>query len=109
LSRTIGSSIGISVVGTLLSRETQANWNRLGGHINVYNPALGHWLHANGLSLNNPLTPRLLGGELSRHAMMVAFIDCFWVITWSMIILAPLVLILRRAKGGSHVPSPPLH
>lgn len=109
LSRTIGSSIGISVVGTLLSRETQINWNRLGGHINVYNPALWNWLKTNGLSLKDALTPRLLAGELSRQAMMVAFIDCFWIITWSMIILAPLVLVLRRSKGGSHVSSLPLH
>jgi DHA2 family multidrug resistance protein len=110
LFRTIGSSVGISIAGTLLSRETQINWNRLGGHINPYNPALQHWLHGHGLAMSDPLTPKLLANDLSHQAMMVAFVDTFWFITLSMLAIAPLVLLLRRQqRPDQDMPPPALH
>ena len=108
LFRTIGSSVGISVAGTLVSRETQVNWNRLGGHINPYNPALRQWLHGHGLAMSDSLTPKLLANDLSRQAMIVAFVDTFWFITLSMLAIAPLVLMLRRKKRSAQEMPPPV-
>ena len=95
LGRTIGSSIGISVVATLLSRAEQYSWNRLGGNISPFNPQLHAWLQSRHLSLGEPLAPRLLASELSRHATMVAFVNVFWLVALSFVILFPLVLLLR--------------
>src|SRR5699024_7803110 len=50
LFRTIGASVGISIVSTILARMEQTNWNQLGGHINPYNPALSAWLNHHELS-----------------------------------------------------------
>ena len=101
LFRTLGSSVGISVAGTLMSRETQVNWNRLGGHINSYNPALRQWLQGHGLTMSDTLTPQLLANDLSHQALMVAFVDTFWFITLSIAAIAPLVLLLRRQERSS--------
>jgi DHA2 family multidrug resistance protein len=98
LSRTVGSSLGISIAGTLLSRETQVNWNQLGGHFSPYNPAFQHWLAMQGLSAADPQTARSLASLLSRQATMMAIVDTFWFITLSMIVLAPLVFLLRKAQ-----------
>lgn len=108
LSRTIGSSIGISIAGTLLSRETQINWNRLGGAINPFNPALHKWLAVHGLTLHDALTYQLLAQQLSRQAMMVAFVDAFWFVMWSILVLMPLMLILKRRRGGARPEAPPM-
>ncbi|MEJ2566945.1 MAG: DHA2 family efflux MFS transporter permease subunit [Gammaproteobacteria bacterium] len=110
LFRTVGSSVGISIAGTLLSREVQVNWNRLGGHINPYSPALRLWLQGHGLAMSDALTPKLLANELSRQAMMVAFVDTYWFITLSMLVIAPLALVLRRQKRSSQdLPPPTAH
>jgi DHA2 family multidrug resistance protein len=98
LARTIGSAMGISIAATVLTHMTQANWNRLGGNINPFNPALQDWLATRGLNLSDDLTPRLLAGELGRQAGMLGFIDAYWFIMWSFILLAPLLLLLRHGR-----------
>jgi DHA2 family multidrug resistance protein len=90
--------MGISAAATVLTRMTQVNWNRLGGNINPFNPALQDWLVAKGLSLWDPLTPRLLASELGRQASMLGFIDAYWFIMWSFVLLAPLLLVLCHGR-----------
>lgn len=100
LMRTIGSSIGISIVSTVLTQHTQIAWNQLGSHIQVINPALQDYLHRLGLSLQEPVTPQLLAEVLYRHASMLAFLDSFLLITVSFVVMLPLVLLIR-GKGLS--------
>ena len=120
IARTLGAALGISVAATVLTRMTQVNWNRLGGDINPFNPALHEWLVSKGLALSNPEAIRLLAGELGRQASMLGFIDAYWFITCSFIVLAPTLLILRRARpqvaarrrqrpGRTHAPSGLFH
>jgi len=101
LARTMGGAVGISVAATILSRTTQVNWNRLGGHINPYNPALQDWLAAHQLQLSDPLSPQLLALELGRQASMTGFVDAFWVITLGFVVLAPLLLLFRRRSPAA--------
>ncbi|EXJ15375.1 DHA2 family efflux MFS transporter permease subunit [Imhoffiella purpurea] len=95
LSRSIGSSIGVSIAATWYSRFGQADWNRLGGHIDPFNPALHHWLQAQGLTLDSPLAPELLANELSRQSSMLAFTQVFGMIALSFVLMAPLLLLLK--------------
>jgi DHA2 family multidrug resistance protein len=109
LSRTIGASIGISLVSTVLSRENQINWNQLGGQITRFNPALQDWLALKGLALADPLAPQLLAQELARHAAMIAFVDAFWFVTLSFFAVVPLLLLLRRRALPNTSPQPEQH
>jgi DHA2 family multidrug resistance protein len=96
LTRTVGSSIGISVIATVLTNRTQFHWQELGGYINPFNPNLQTWLNAHGMSLSNPVTAHQLANTLDRQAGMLAFIDAFWFVTISFLMMLPLVLLLRR-------------
>jgi DHA2 family multidrug resistance protein len=96
LFRTIGGSMGIAIAATVLTRQSNANWQTLGGAINPYNPALGAWLDATGLSMSDPRLPQLLGFELTRQSTMIGFIEAFGFVTLSFFLLIPLVLLLRR-------------
>ena len=107
LFRTIGSSIGISLVTMVLTQHTQIAWNQLGGHINVFNPALYAYLHHVGLGLHEAVTPAVLGRLLSQQANMVAFDDSFMFITWSFIIIFPLLLLMRGAGLKQRRPAGP--
>jgi DHA2 family multidrug resistance protein len=99
LARTVGAAMGISVAATILTRMTQANWNRLGGEINPFNPALQQWLMSKDITLSDPVTPHLLTTELGRQASMIGFIDAYWFITCSFLLLAPLLLLLRTSHA----------
>lgn len=93
--RSMGSSIGISLLSTVFSQESQINWNRLGGNFSLGNPALYNWLQANHLTINNPLTSQLLGLQLNNQSMMVAFIDCFRLTFLGFLAMIPIVFILK--------------
>ena len=96
LARTIGSAVGVSIAATWYTRFSQADWNQLGGHIQPFNPAVHQWLAAQGLDLGSRLAPSMLAHELSRQASMLAFTQVFQLIALSFLLMAPLLLVLRR-------------
>ncbi|MHB1951234.1 MAG: DHA2 family efflux MFS transporter permease subunit [Acidiferrobacteraceae bacterium] len=98
LMRTIGSSIGISIVTTAFARETQAGWNQMGGYLSPFNPAVGAYLHPLGLSPESGGGAAILARELARQAAMRGFLDSFMLVSVSFIFMVPLTLLLR---GGS--------
>ena len=101
LLRTVGASVGIAIVATVLTRQTQVAWNSLSGHVNAFNPAVYEFIGRLRLKLSSPLAPQALGLELGRQSQMVAFIDVFMFITWSFLAMLPLVFMLRRPKPGT--------
>ena len=96
--RMVGSAVGISLVSTYLSRLEQVNWQRLGGHIHQFNPALYHWLSETGLKLYDPHAIQRLGDIVYRQAKMIAYLDVYWAIAMAFLILLPLVFLLKSVK-----------
>jgi DHA2 family multidrug resistance protein len=96
LVRTMGGAIGISVVTTVLTRQTQVVWNELGGHINPYNPAVHRYFEQLGSA--DPHTVAILARQLGVQAEMIAMLDVFELITWSFILMLPLLFLMRRHR-----------
>ncbi|WP_338621273.1 DHA2 family efflux MFS transporter permease subunit [Paludibacterium sp. THUN1379] len=102
LLRTIGSSVGIAVITTFYTRDTQAAWNHLVGYFNINNPALWSYLNLSGRTVLDETSASMLASELDRQAHMVAIVDVYWLITFSFLLMLPLVLMLRQRKGVVH-------
>ncbi|HEX3096164.1 MAG TPA: DHA2 family efflux MFS transporter permease subunit [Usitatibacter sp.] len=100
LVRTIGAAAGISVVTTLMTREAQVNWNELGAHITLYNPAVSAYLRSLHLAATDPHAMAIIAAQVGQQAQMSAMLDVFKVTAWSFIAMLPLVLLLRRGKKG---------
>ncbi len=96
LLRTMGSSIGISIIITLYTRLTQTTWNQLSGFVNPYNPALNQYLQSAHLNIQNPLSIPLVANELGKQAQMIAFVDTYAFIAWSILAMLPWVFFVRR-------------
>lgn len=96
-SRSIGSSIGISILSTTVSRESQINWHQLGGHLALSHHNFQHWLQVNNMHANSPESIRRIGQILHQQATMIAFVDTFLLVTASGALLLPFVLFLKRA------------
>lgn len=101
-SRSLGSSIGISLLTTVVSRQTQANWQQLGSHIQQFNPNLRLWLQHQGWTLKQPEAIGTLAHELSRQAGMIAFIDAFWLVAIAFVVMLPLTWGLSKVRNLSH-------
>ncbi len=95
LARTIGSSLGISIVVTALGVNLQQEHARLTEHITIFNPLL---LKADSASLWDIHTSQglaLLESEVSRQALQLAYIDDFQLIMLMAIVAIPMALLLR--------------
>ncbi len=101
LMRTFGFSLGISIVATILTRHTSIAWNHLVGFINPFNPAVSAYLAPLDLLPNNPLSALILAQEVSSQAQMLAIVDVYIVITWSFVVMYPLILLLKSSQKPS--------
>lgn len=75
--RSIGNAIGISLLTAYLSRDTQSNWNILGGHIQQTSTNLRHWLEVQHLTLNNPHAIAQLARQLSIQSNFLAYLHTY--------------------------------
>jgi MFS transporter, DHA2 family, multidrug resistance protein len=101
LVRTIGASVGISTVTTLMTRESQVNWNELGAHITRFNPAVIDYLRSLHLSPTDPHALAIIAAEIGQEALMAAMLDAFKLTAWSFIVMLPLVLLMRGGRPGA--------
>ena len=104
LARNIGSSIGISMVQTVLVRNTAAIHAAMAERINPANLAL----RLGGAGPLDPSTPAglaLINGEVTRQAAMLAYIDDFRLMLMMTIAVLPLLWLIKPPPKGAKVDS----
>ena len=98
LIRSIGSSMGISISLVILVRMSTISRADLIGHVTPFNEVLGFYGLAGRLNaLNMPQVGRL-DAEIMRQAMMVGYLDVFFVAAVGSALAVPLVLLLRLPR-----------
>jgi DHA2 family multidrug resistance protein len=95
LVRNIGSSIGISLVQTLLVRNTVIAHASLteritSGSAAWHNPAVAH-----AYDMSSPAGAAFLDGSVTQQAAMIAYIDDFWLMLFLTVAVIPLLLLIR--------------
>lgn len=90
-SRMLGTSIGISLLSTLVSEESQINWNTLSAHINRFSDPLQHWLALQHEHLFNPMAIEKLARIVNEGATLQAFIDAYYAVAIAFLLLIPWV------------------
>jgi DHA2 family multidrug resistance protein len=98
LTRNIGSSIGISVVETLLTRNTQIMHATLGAHVSPYAPLLRAQLAGGAPTLH---TLAGLNATVTQQAAMIAYNDDFQLMMLLSLAAIPLVFLLRKGGAGA--------
>jgi DHA2 family multidrug resistance protein len=100
LMRNIGSSIGISVVQTFITRNTQVVHASLATHVSVYDPAV-----QNQLDLHSPTAIAMLNQQITQQASMIAYIDDFKLMFIATLMVIPLLVIIRPARRAAPTPA----
>jgi DHA2 family multidrug resistance protein len=101
LIRNIGSAAGISVLQAMTFREAATVHARLVESIRPDNPALAR--AAPGFDFEAPAAVARMNAEITRQAMMVSYVDVFWLLFITSVLVMPAVLLLRpprRANAG---------
>ena len=102
-SRMLGTSIGISLLSTFVSRTTQINWNALSNHITIYNPNIYQWFNSQQLSFLSLLGIKHLGLIVQQQASLLGFLDSFRAIAIIFILLIPLLFTLKTIELHSDI------
>jgi DHA2 family multidrug resistance protein len=97
LSRNLGASIGISVVETLLTRNTQTAHASLAEHVTPFSP-LVHGQFPGGAPSLHGLS--VLNAQVTQQATMIAYNDNFRLMFWLSLAAIPLLLLLRKGGGA---------
>lgn len=99
LMRNLGGSVGIAIIATIMTEQTQVAWNQIGGHIDRFNPALSHYLAAAHLPAG-PVTWAMMGHLLDRQSAMRGILDAFTFVFFSFVAMIPMVLLMRSSKSA---------
>jgi DHA2 family multidrug resistance protein len=100
LSRSIGSSIGISVVTAMLARNIQVSHADLGSHVTASMSSLIDFSAIDRFQAVGDAALRLADAMVNRQAAMIAYIDDFYMMMWMSFAAVPLVLLMRKANLG---------
>jgi len=113
LARNIGGSVGIANVMTLLARRAQFHQGMLASHMTPFDPAYqamvsgaSRILYAAGSSYPDAEMQAhgMAYGLMQRHATMLAFVDDFWLMGLTFLILIPLMFMMKKARPHAATP-----
>lgn len=116
MMRNLGGSVGISILNTYIARREQANQVTLIRHVTPYSAATSQTLHqlqqafiAAHASTVDALhqAQAQLYMIVQKQAIMLSYLDAFWVVGAVLVAMIPLVLLLRRPRPGAA--APPAH
>jgi DHA2 family multidrug resistance protein len=101
LVRNLGGSLGIALMQALTAYNTQAMHAALAAHLTPGSLALNAFPTA--LPLHSAKGALALNAEITRQAMMVAYVDDFWLMIVLGLLCVPLLLVLRKPRPGAAV------
>jgi DHA2 family multidrug resistance protein len=97
LFRNIGSSIGISVMQTMTTRNTAIFHARLVENVNLANPAVVRGLPAI-YDLHSQAGIAALNAEVTRQASFIAYLNDFRLMMIATLVALPFLLLMRRRR-----------
>lgn len=100
LVRNIGSSIGISIVTVLLTRNTQINHEVLSGHVTPFNPNLT--AISPDAAAGDPSALSMIDNLVNQQALMISYVNDFKFMMIVTLCAIPLALLLRKPR---HAPA----
>jgi DHA2 family multidrug resistance protein len=107
LMRNIGGSFGIATMTTFLARRSQVHQNHLVSHISAFDHttqltmrSMTAWFQMHG-SNSVEASRKALGamyGMVQQQAMMLSFVEAFWVMGIIFLGMVPLLFLLRNPR-----------
>ncbi|TVV75382.1 DHA2 family efflux MFS transporter permease subunit [Sphingomonas solaris] len=100
LSRSIGGSISISILTALIARNVQVSHSDMSAHVTAMTLPFLNTGMIEQFGMRGETLAAMIDGEINRQALMIAYIDDYWLMSWGALLIAPLVLLMKPAKKG---------
>jgi DHA2 family multidrug resistance protein len=97
LTRSVGSSIGISVAMTLLARNLQRSHEELAAHVTPEASAMLDLSALDRFQQYGRAGLTVVDAEINRQAAMIAYLNDFHLMMWLSLAAVPLVLLMRKS------------
>ena len=110
MARNLGGSLGLALTGILIDRRSAFHVAQLGqattansitGQERIAQIAAGMQHGGADPNLAMMRALRIVAGEIQRQALVMSYIDGFWIMGFALILATPLVLLLKRPSGDS--------
>jgi DHA2 family multidrug resistance protein len=98
LMRNIGSSIGISIVQTFVTRGTQIAHSDLAANITPFNPAVQQMLES-----GSRYDLAVLNQSITQQAQMIAYLNDFKMMFVATLLVIPLLFLIRTGPSAATV------
>jgi DHA2 family multidrug resistance protein len=99
LTRNIGSSVGISIVIFMLTRNMTVMHANLAALVNPFRPAISAF-HGSPFDPAHPLGATIINQLVDQQAAIIAYADDFWMMFWVTLAIVPLVLLMKRPASS---------
>jgi MFS transporter, DHA2 family, multidrug resistance protein len=100
LLRNIGGSITIALTSALVARNLQVSHSDLSAHVTVVSMPYVTAGMLDRVGIQAPPIMEMLDGEINRQALMISYLDVYWLMAWAAVIVTPLVVLLSPARRG---------
>jgi DHA2 family multidrug resistance protein len=104
VTRQLGSSIGIAIVGAMIVRGVAMDTALLTQHVTPYSAASQAYLAPFGLSPQSAEGAAILSAEIARQAALLSYTRVFDVLGWVAAALLPILLLMRRPGNAGGAP-----
>ena len=94
--RMLGTSIGVSLISTFISRNTQVNWHSLGRYTTPYNVNLRSWFLHMHLIPNTAKGIAQLSNMVHAQASFIAYMNAYFITGVILFCLIPLALLMHN-------------
>ena len=114
LARSIGSSIGISIVTTFLARNLQVSHSDLAAHVTTSFVQVIDFSTIDRFQTVGEAAMRMIDAEVNRQAAMIAYVNDFYLMMWMTLAVVPFTFLMRRpnlmgpAQGQGQKPEEPV-
>ena len=96
VTRSLGSSVGIALVGWQVASRMQFHYATLASGITPFDAAARAWLAPLNLDPSSAEGAARIAGQIQTQASLLAFQDAFWLTGIAAFLMLPVVLILQR-------------
>ena len=107
LSRSLGASVGISMMAVLLARNIQVSHQDLAADITSSSGDMIDFSAVDQYQAVGDAAVRLIDLEVNRQAAMIAYLNDFYLIMWLTLLVAPLAFLMKRIDVPQGDATPP--
>jgi DHA2 family multidrug resistance protein len=101
LARNIGSSVGISVVNSLLTTNTQVNHADIVPHVTAVNRAFENPMIARFWNPATAAGRAALDAMITHQAQIIAYIDDYKLLMVATLVVIPLLVVFKRSSNNN--------